>query len=107
MATYNMKTKTLISLLCMIFFSVTAHASPFLVSDPQTGVERYELTGWTPTTIVAQADGSLRMDVASAVVGTTALTVKACNMWGCSTATPFSLVRPPSPNAPSGIVLVP
>jgi len=107
MATYNMKTKTLISLLCMIFIAVTAQASPFLVSDPQTGVERYELTGWTPTTIVAQADGSLRMDVASAVVGTTALTVKACNVWGCSVTVPFDLVRPAALVAPSGTKLVP
>jgi len=36
-----------------------AYASPFLICDPQVGVERYEITGWTPSTITAQADGSL------------------------------------------------
>lgn len=80
-------------------------ASPFLVCDPQVGVATYELTGWTPTIIPAQSDGSLRMDVASAVVGTTALTVKACNVWGCSTTVPFDLVRPAVINAPSGLRL--
>lgn len=83
------------------------YASPFLVSDPQIGVTRYELTGWTPTTVTAQADGSLRMDVASAVVGTTSITLKACNVWGCSVSVPFSIIRPASLNAPSGITLVP
>ena len=84
-----------------------AYASPFLICDPQVGVERYEITGWTPSTITAQADGSLRMDVASAVTGTTyTMAIAACNVWGCSTTVPFVLQKQ-LPSAPSQLRLVP
>jgi hypothetical protein len=97
--------KTLLSII-FILFAVTAFASPFLISDPNPGATSYQLTGWTPSTIAAQSDGSLRMDVASASVGTTPLTVKACNVWGCSVAVPFVLQKQ-LPSAPSQLRLVP
>ena len=98
-----------------MIFLPKAHASPYLVCDPQSGVQTYQLSGpsWVPTTpISAQADGSIRFDVASAVVGNNSLTVKACKsdpVWGsqCSSATPFSFLRPSAPSVPSGTVLVP
>ena len=62
--------KTLLSII-FILFAVTAFASPFLISDPNPGATSYQLTGWSETNVVAQADGSLRMDVGSAVQGTT------------------------------------
>ena len=98
--------KTLLSIFFVLIATV-ALASPFLVSDPQTGVTRYQLTGWGVTSVDAQADGSLRMDVAEAVQGTTYnLTIAACNVWGCSTTVPFVLQKQ-LPSAPSQLRLVP
>ncbi len=91
-----------------------AFASPFLVCDPQTGVTSYKLTGpaWVPATSAAIADGSIRMDVAAATIGSNALTVAACKtdpIWGelCSAAVPFSFTRPASPTGAANIKLNP
>jgi len=98
--------KTLISII-LILCASTVFASPFLISDPQAGVTSYTLTGWTPTTIAAQADGSLRIDVGGAVTGTTYnMTVAACNVSGCSTTVPFVLLKQ-LPGVPSLLRLVP
>ena len=97
--------KTLLSI-ALILIATTVFASPFLVSDPQSGVTSYQLTGWSETNVVAQADGSLRMDVGSAVQGTTYnLTIAACNVWGCSVAVPFAFGKQ-LPSAPSQLRLV-
>jgi hypothetical protein len=84
--------KTLITIFLVLFgLATTVFATPFLVSDPQSGVTSYQLTGWSESTVTAQADGSLRMDVGSAVQGTTYnLTIAACNVWGCSVTVPFA-----------------
>ena len=98
--------KTLLSI-ALILITSTVFASPFLVSDPQSGVTSYQLTGWSETTVTAQADGSLRMDVADAVQGTTYnMTVAACNIWGCSVTVPFVLQKQ-LPVVPSQLRLVP
>ncbi len=98
--------KTLLSII-FVLIATTVFATPFLVSDPQSGVTSYQLTGWSETNVVAQADGSLRMDVGSAVQGTTYnLTIAACNIWGCSTTVPFVLQKQ-LPSAPSQLRLVP
>jgi hypothetical protein len=98
--------KTLLSI-ALIFIATTVFATPFLVSDPQSGVTSYQLTGWSETNVVAQADGSLRMDVGSAVQGTTYnLTIAACNVWGCSSTVPLAFGKQ-LPNAPSQLRLVP
>ena len=97
--------KTLLSI-ALILIATTVFATPFLVSDPQSGVTSYQLTGWSETNVVAQADGSLRMDVGSAVQGTTYnLTIAACNVWGCSTTVPFAFGKQ-LPSAPSQLRLV-
>lgn len=95
-----------------ILLAVTVYASPFLACDPQEGVTYYQLTGWTQATEPAQADGSIKLDVATAQVGTTPLTVKACKtdaVWGvlCSEAVPFDLTRPSPLAIPTGISLTP
>jgi len=98
--------KTLLSI-ALILIATTVFATPFLVSDPQSGVTSYQITGWSETNVVAQADGSLRMDVADAVQGTTYnLTIAACNVWGCSTTVPFVLQKQ-LPVVPSQLRLVP
>jgi hypothetical protein len=100
--------------LVMVFLASSAFASPFLVCDPQAGVTSYQLTGpsWVPTIPVpAQADGSIKLDVATASVGANSITVKACKddpIWGvlCSEAAPFAFTKPASPAEPAGIFLV-
>lgn len=106
-----MRTVTLIVFFCLI--ATVASPSPWLVCDPAPteGRTHFKLTGWTPAQITAQADGSLRMDVASASVGTTNITIAACRndaIWGdaCSVYVPFALVRPGLPSVPSLLRLV-
>ena len=89
-----------------------SYAAPFLSCDPQTGVTLYKLTGpvWVPVSVPAQPDGSIRMDVASATVGSNSLTVAACRadaVWGelCSTTTPFLFTRPSAAAPPTNIRL--
>jgi hypothetical protein len=101
--------KVLTAVLATVFVLVgsMAMASPFIVCDvPPAGenVTFYKVTGpaWVPTSnITAQ----------TAPVGTSNLGFRACNMWGtienCSTSSPFPLVRPSLPSAPSGTRLVP
>jgi hypothetical protein len=109
------------SAICMLFaiwiaagFATALFAAPYLICDPQTGVQYYQITGasWITGNVPAQTDGSLRVDVGSALTGTTNMTVKACKAdtaWGevCSTATPFALVRPAAPVVPAGLKLAP
>ena len=87
----------------LVFLGGTAFAAPFLVTDPQSGVVGYEITGLgEPVTFVAQPDGSLKYDLASVNSGTYTLTVAACNMWGCSSTAPFSFSKQ-VPSAPAGL----
>jgi hypothetical protein len=105
----------LVMAVLMVLFATSVMAAPFLVCDPQSGVQTYLLTGpsWVVTTPVsAQVDGSLKYDVASSMVGNNSLTIKACKsdpIWGavCSTSVPFSFVRPAATlSVPSGLGLV-
>jgi len=106
-----------LAMACMgvLLYAPISFAAPFLVCDPQTGVTSYQLTGpvWVPTALVpAQADGSIKLDVATANVGANSLTVKACKtdpIWGvmCSDAVPFQFVRPSSPSLPTSLSLQP
>ncbi len=96
-----MKTVLIAAIALAILVPGLAAASPFLVCDPQAGVTHYQLTGpaWIANPVAAQADGSIRMDVAPSAIGTTSLTVKACKtdaVWGesCSDAVPFAYDRP-------------
>ena len=99
--------KYLLAISIILLTATVTFATPFLVSDPQGGVTSYQLTGWTETNVTAQADGSLRMDIGSAVQGTTyTLTIAACNVWGCSVTVPFGFGKQ-LPSAPSNLRLVP
>ena len=99
--------KTFIAFSIIFLTATMALATPFLISDPQSGVTSYQITGWSETNVTAQADGSLRMDVGSAVQGTTYnMTVAACNIWGCSVTVPFVLQKQ-LPVVPSQLRLVP
>lgn len=106
--------KIFFSVSCVLMFVAIANAGPYLVCDPQEGVTSYNVTGQTFTDVIqpAQADGSIRMDVANAPNGDTALVINACkddSTWGrlCSTTVPFTLSRPAPPSAPKAPRLVP
>jgi hypothetical protein len=78
--------------------------SPFLVCDPQAGVTYYTITGdpFFTGNIPAQADGSIKKDLAGIPAGTHTIQAVACSeLWGCSTPSPFSLssASPVSPGA--------
>ena len=101
-------------IVALVLFPALVLANPFLVCDPQAGVTSYKLTGpaWVPTSVTAQADGSIKMDVAAANVGSNSLTLKACvtdPLWGeaCSAAVPFVFTRPSTPGTPVNTKLVP
>ena len=101
--------KTFLTIIfCLI--ATTVFGSPFLVCDAPPaaeGITHYKLTGWS----VTQTPAPLHMDVASAVSGTTNITIAACrtDVWGeqCSVYVPFALTRPANPSVPSGTALVP
>ena len=107
--------KKLILIAMLLLIPTLVFASPFLVCDPQTGIVFYKLTGpaWVPTVVTAQADGSIKMDVAAAAIGITSLTVSACTTspsWPderCSITVPFTFTRPANPVGPLNIKLAP
>jgi hypothetical protein len=85
--------------------ATTAFGSPYLVTDPATNVESYAITGGITATPAAQADGSLRYDLASLPVGSYEIQIAACVGVWCSPTVPFTFVRP-SLNAPVNVRLV-
>ena len=98
--------KKLLIVIAVLLFATSASAAPFLVCDPQAGVAGYEITGLgEPVSFVAQADGSLKYDLASVPNGTYTLTVAACNVWGCSSTAPFGFSKQ-VPSAPAGLRIV-
>lgn len=91
----------------IILFAVPCFASPFLVSDPAVGVVSYNITGdpFFVSPVVAQADGSLRVDLAGISEGNHSITITASNMWGSSTPTNFTFGKS-IPASPAGVRLV-
>ena len=91
-------------IITLLLIPTLSFAAPFLVCDPQAGIQTYKVTGpaWVPLSVPAQTDGSIKMDVAASAVGGTTLTVAACItdvVWGeaCSAAVNFTFARPGSP----------
>jgi hypothetical protein len=101
--------------LSIIFLGINGYANPNLTTNPQAGVITYALSGsaWVPTSVPAQADGSLLLDVGPSSVGVNTVNISACSsvdsVWGvlCSSAIPFSFTRPSVPGVPSGAKLTP
>lgn len=101
---------------CHLSLCFHAQANPFIVCDPQTGVQFYKVTGaaWVPATVPAQTDGSIKMDISTAPVGTSNLNFSACAQeWDgipgevCSPTSPFSFTRRAAPATSTGVKLVP
>jgi hypothetical protein len=102
----------------MILFATSVMANPFLVSDPpltgETQPNLYKITGpgWVPPSCTVAPDGSLSADLSASPIGTTQLTVVACNndpVWGevCSDPSPFTYTRPARPATIKSIRLLP
>ena len=94
--------KKLFIVIAILLFATSSFAAPFLVSDPQTGVVGYEITGSIAATYVAQPDGSLKYDLASAPMGENTVNIAARNVWGCSSTVPF-VFNKAVPAAPAGL----
>jgi hypothetical protein len=112
-----MRTLLLALAIWLVLGTGSALMAATLISDPNPGAEYYRITGasFITATIPAQTDGSIRVDVSAAVVGTTTIGVRACksDVWNgevCSVSVPFDLVRPAPSSAPlptKGLKLAP
>lgn len=96
-------------ILLLVICASAARAAPYIVCDPQAGITDYKITGpaWVPATVPAQADGSIKMDVAASTTGINAITVAACKGVWCSDFVPFSFTRPTVPASIGNIRLSP
>lgn len=75
----------LVSVVLMVAF--VCYAGPFLVCDPQAGVTSYELEidgAVVASNISAEADGSVRYDMAGTANGSYNLRLRCSNPWGVS-----------------------
>lgn len=76
-----------------------AYASPFLVCDPQAGVEHYEVTGLPGdnSNVLPDATGAygFKLDLATLAEGNYTVKARACNIRGCSAeSSPFVFEYP-------------
>ena len=78
--------KTLILILMLVLFPVFCFAAPFLVCDPQAGVNKYilEINTVEMPELAAEPDGSIRYDLAGIAEGDFIVRLKAGNIWGWS-----------------------
>jgi len=76
-----------------------------LVSDPQQGVDYYEVTIDGETQIVDAVETRLDLDVTNVAEGEHIVEVAACNEWGCSEPAPFTFTKA-LPLAPTGLSIV-
>lgn len=79
--------KKLIIAALVVMFAATAHATPYLVCDPQDGVTEYEIVDNGNPVF------SLRYDLADIAKGEHSYSVKACNMWGCSESSGIVIIK--------------
>ena len=101
--------KTLLVIIGLLSYNTLAISAPFLICDPQAGVDKYEVYqdgSEIATDIPAQPDGSLRYDLAGVTPGSYEFNAKACDVWGCSalSANPTQSPAPSSP--PTGLEMV-
>lgn len=96
-----MKKLLFISLLLFALFPVTAFASPFLVCDPQAEITQYELeiNGTVTSGIVAEADGSIRHDLAGFEPGAYTFRARCADVsgWWSDWSIPFDGMKPAAP----------
>jgi hypothetical protein len=96
----------------LLTFVGNVYATPFIVCNPQAGVQFYKITGdpfWTAN-VTAQTDGSIKTDIAGISSGSHSINVAACitdTSFGevCSATAPFTFVKPAGPTAPVNLRL--
>ena len=101
-------------IICLLLVSATAYASPFIVCDPYptTAVQPDNfvvvLNGTTYNSVPVAVSGSgvrLRFDLAGKwITGANTCSIKAGNLWGESSAAPFSF-NASAPAMPSNVGL--
>lgn len=92
--------KILVTAILLLMASI-ASASPYLVCDPipatnaTAAVEAFVISEVSKTdiTVPAQADFTLKYDLAGVTDGMHTWSVKACNIWGCSATSPFGFTK--------------
>jgi hypothetical protein len=101
-----MRKKVLFTVVVLLVFGLFiawgAQAKPFIVCDPQAGVQGYEITGipGVPGMVAATVDGAIKYDLAGIPIGTYNATIKPCNVWDCGEAAvmpPFTKTVPVKP----------
>lgn len=99
-----MKNRFFLIIFLALAFASKVSAGPFIVCDPQPGIQYYQVTGsvWAVGKVVAQTDGSIHMDAAKAPDGLSELLFQACiynDLWGerCSDPAPFSFTPTQKP----------
>ena len=96
-------------IIALLLLPSLSFASPFLVCDPLAGISYYAVTnldGLSNPNVAAQADGSIKMDLAGLTAGTYTVAVQACdNLWGCSAPANFTFTKPATISLPASIKL--
>ena len=110
--------KNLIAIALFMLITVSAHAEPFLVCDPQPNVTEYKIVWAAGGTeyLNAESDGSFRYDVADTTEGDTGGDLYAGGEWlvdgepqdvfEWSDPRPFVLTRPSAFPIPTGVRLI-
>jgi len=103
--------KTLFLIVAIVLLPAFAMANPFLVCDPQTDVDEYEVIFDGAPTYVPYAETDvggetvvILMDLAGISNGNHHIEVNARNIWGHSVNVPFDFNKT-VPGAPAGIGL--
>lgn len=98
--------RLILCLFCLVIPTIVL-AAPFLVCDPQAGVDYYHIYQdgvQIGADILAQPDGSLHYDLSAIAPGAYDWTAEACNVWGCE-ITPNPYVSPGAMSPPQNLRL--
>lgn len=91
--------KIIVSFGFVLLLNTVSFAQPYLICDPNnSGIEWYEIEGLPFTIdnsqILAQVDGSIKLNLINTPIGSFPLNVRVCNVWECTEYVPFVLLRP-------------
>lgn len=86
-----MKKYLLLAIIAIMVLAAPAFASPFLICDEDASVTAYLVTMDSETEIEVAAP--LHYDMEGIEVGKHNIEVKAKNIWGISSPTPFSFIK--------------
>jgi hypothetical protein len=101
--------KTLLIIIGLFLWNTAAIAAPFLICDPQAGVETYTIfqdDTEIATGIPSEEDGSLKYDLEGINPGAYEFNAKACDVWGCSEVSANPTQSPAPSQPPTGLEMV-